>query len=237
MPVETTFRFRRIAMSSKNINTREYWEGRFSSNDWENAKGRTQTKDFAEALAPHLGLDETFQGTLLDFGCGLGDALPVYRRHFPRAKLLGMDISEHAVRKCWQRYGDIAEFMQGEAKQAPAADVIVTSNVLEHLDNDIGTAQRLMTKCQRLFVVVPYREWPLDEEHVRSYDDSSFAELKPVGHVVFPSRSWSQFGLRLWRKVYLKNVLRKYSGLPLHRRRLQIMYKFKSDSDAAFDQI
>lgn len=224
-------------MSRKNINTREYWEERFSSDDWENAKGRTQTRDFAEASVPHLGLDETFRGTLLDFGCGLGDALPVYRRHFPHAKLLGMDISEHAVRKCRQRYGDIAEFMQGGPAQAPAADVTVVSNVLEHLDDDVETARRLLTKCKRLFVVVPYREWPLDKEHVRSYDDSSFSELKPADRVIFPSRSWSQFGLSLWRRVYLKNVLRALAGRRRHRRRLQIMYKFKSASGAAFNQI
>ena len=216
-------------MSHKNINTREYWEGRFSSGDWENAQGRTQTRDFAEALVPHLGLDEGFRGTLLDFGCGLGDALPVYRRYFPQAKFLGMDVSEHAVRKCRQRYGDIAQFMQGEAAQAPEADIIVTSNVLEHLDDDIGVARTLLAKCQRLFVVVPYREWPLDAEHVRSYDDASFSALRPVGRAVFPSRSWSEFGVRLVRRIYLKNMLRVLAGRRPHRRRLQIMYRFNSD--------
>ena len=224
-------------MSHKNINTREYWERRFSSGDWENASGRTQTRDFAEALASRLGLDETFQGTLLDFGCGLGDALPVYRRHFPRAKLFGMDISEHAVRKCRQRYGNIARFTQGEAAQVPEADIIVTSNVLEHLDDDIGVAQALLAKCKRLFVVVPYREWPLDAEHVRSYDDTSFSALRPVGRVVFASGSWSEFGFRLWRKIYLKNLWRTLAGRRCRRRRLQVMYEFKSDSDPAFDRI
>ena len=219
-------------MPRENINTREYWEGRFSSGDWENASGRIQTRDFAEALLPHLGLDETFRGALLDFGCGLGDALPVYHRHFPCAKLLGMDISEQAVRKCRQRYGDIARFMQGEAAQAPAAEVIVTSNVLEHLSDDIGVARTLLARCRLLFVVVPYREWPLDAEHVRSYDDSSFATLGPVERVVFASRSWSEFGWRLWRKVYLKNVLLGLTGRPCRRRKLQVLYKFRSDLGA-----
>lgn len=222
-------------MPRENINTREYWEGRFSSGDWENASGRIQTRDFAEALLPHLGLDETFRGTLLDFGCGLGDALPVYRRHFPRAKLLGMDVSEQAVCKCRQRYGDIAQFMQGEAAQAPAAEVIVSSNVLEHLSDDVEVARTLLARCRLLFVAVPYREWPLDAEHVRSYDDSSFATLGPVERVVFASRSWSEFGWRLWRKVYLKNVLLGLMGHPRRRRKLQVLYKFRGDSDAAPD--
>ena len=222
-------------MSRKNINTREYWEGRFASGDWENASGRIQTRDFAEALIPHLGLDEAFRGTLLDFGCGLGDALPVYRRHFPGAELLGMDISEHAVHKCRQRYGDIAQFAQGEAAQAPEADIIVTSNVLEHLNDDIGTVRALLAKCRCLFVVVPYREWPLDAEHVRSYDDSSFAALSPVERVVFASRSWSEFGWRLWRRVYLKNVLLALTGRRCRRRKLQVCYRFSSDADAAPD--
>ena len=224
-------------MSHQNINTREYWEGRFSSGDWENASGRTQTRDFAEALAPRLGLDETFQGTLLDFGCGLGDALPVYREHFPRAKLLGMDISEHAVCKCRQRYGNIAQFMRGDATQIPDTDVIVTSNVLEHLDDDIGVARTLLARCRRLFIVVPYKEWPMDREHVRSYDDLSFSELRPICRTVFASHSWSEFGLKLWRKIYLKNLFRALGGFSCHKRRLQIMYEFKSDSDTVFNQI
>lgn len=224
-------------MSRENINTREYWEGRFSSGDWENASGRAQTRDFAEALVPHLGLDETFHGTLLDFGCGLGDAMPVYRRHFPRAKLLGMDISEHAVRKCRQRYGDIARFTQGEAAQAPETDIVVVSNVLEHLDNDVGVARMLLARCRHLFIVVPYRERPMNKEHVRSYDDSSFSELKPVRRTVFASRSWSEFGLKLWREIYLKNLLRTLVGRRRHRYRLQVMYEFKSDSDTGSNQI
>ena len=224
-------------MPRQNINTREYWEGRFSSGDWENAEGRAQTRDFAEALLPHLGLDDTFRGALLDFGCGLGDALPVYRRHLPRAELLGMDISEQAVRKCRQRYGDIAHFTQGEAAQAPAAEVIVASNVLEHLNDDVGTARTLLARCRHLFVVVPYREWPLDAEHVRSYDDSSFAALRPVARVVFASRSWSEFGWRLWRKVYLKNALLTLTGRPRRRRKLQVLYRFRGAAAAAPDQI
>lgn len=224
-------------MSHKNINTREYWEGRFSSGDWENASGRTQTRDFAEALVPRLGLDETFQGTLLDFGCGLGDAFPVYRQHFPQAKLLGMDLSAHAVRKCRQRYGDVAQFMQGDVAQAPEADIVVTSNVLEHLDDDISVARMLLARCRQLFIVVPYREWPRDKEHVRSYDDFSFSALKPIRRTVFASRSWSEFGWRLWRKIYLKNLLRTLAGRSRRRRRLQVMYEFKSDSDTGSNQI
>lgn len=224
-------------MAHKNINTREYWERRFSSGDWENASGRVQTRDFAEALVPHLGLDETFRGTLLDFGCGLGDAMPVYRRHFPRAKILGMDISEYAMRECRQCYGNIAQFTQGEAAQAPEADIIVASNVLEHLDDDIGVARMLLAKCRHLFIVVPYREWPMDKEHVRNYDNSSFSELKPIRRTVFTSRSWSESGLRLWRRIYLKNLVRTLAARRRHRRGLQIMYEFKSDSDTVFNQI
>ena len=224
-------------MTQKNVNTRAYWEERFSSGDWEHASGRTQTRDFAEAFAPRLGLDETFQGTLLDFGCGLGDALPVYRRHFPRAKLLGMDLSVHAVRKCRQRYGEVAQFMQGGAAQAPEADIIVASNVLEHLDDDVGVARMLLARCRRLFVVVPYREWPRDKEHVRSYDDLSFAALRPIGRTVFVSRSWSEFGFKLWRKVYLKNLMQVLFGRPRRRRRRQVMYEFQSDAEAMPRQI
>ena len=54
----------------KNINTRDYWEHRFSSNDWEDNKGRWQTESFAREQIKHLKITSDFHGEILDFGCG-----------------------------------------------------------------------------------------------------------------------------------------------------------------------
>jgi cyclopropane fatty-acyl-phospholipid synthase-like methyltransferase len=81
-----------------NINTKKYWDNRFEQN-WEKQNGRLQTQSFAESQMTLLELSSDFSGTILDFGCGLGDAMPVYKRSFPKAKLIGVDISSVGIKK------------------------------------------------------------------------------------------------------------------------------------------
>lgn len=94
-----------------NINTKNYWENRFATGDWEDKLGRNQTRQFAETQKQYLKIAPGFSGTLLDFGCGLGDAMPIYRTAYPHASLIGMDISEAACRKCKEKYGSFAHFL------------------------------------------------------------------------------------------------------------------------------
>ena len=63
----------------------------------------------------------------------------------------------------------------GGAAHAPDADIIVTSNVLEHLEDYLEVARTLLARCGRLFIAMPYREQPMDREHVRSCDEVCLA--------------------------------------------------------------
>lgn len=212
---------------SENINTREYWERRFSSKDWENNHGRWQTESFARGQIPHLNIPSDFKGEILDFGCGLGDAIPVYRENFPLAKLLGLDISQTAVEKCRESYGEIATFFQGSYDAIPDVDVIVASNVLEHLTDDRNVAKHLLSKCKSFYIIVPYKEWPLISEHVNTYDEDYFSTLGQYTYKVFPCAGWSPVGLRgLWYNVYFKNVFRFLLRKPLRKRGMQIIFCF-----------
>lgn len=207
------------------INSRDYWDARFGSGDWAKVGGPSQTREFALAQVRRLPLPRDFAGVLLDFGCGLGDALPVYRATWPNAKLVGVDFSADAIEQCKRRHGDVASFVRADHTDCPAADVIVCSNVMEHLDDDLGVARALAARCRTLYVVVPYREQFLIDEHVRAYGDDAFAELGARRIAVFASRGWSQYGLRArWWQIHLKNLLRPLFGKPRLRRRLQAMY-------------
>jgi len=88
-----------------NINTQGYWNQRFASGDWEAKGGRRQSSLFAAAQVDLLRIGPSFRGSVLDFGCGLGDAMPVYRHRFPWATLVGVDISPVAVGQCRAAYG------------------------------------------------------------------------------------------------------------------------------------
>jgi SAM-dependent methyltransferase len=218
-------------MMTDNPNTRNYWEQRFSTGDWESKGGRRQTESFATGQIPYLKIAADFDGTLLDFGCGLGDAMPVYKGKYPKARLIGMDISQSAIEMCRRKYGSIASFMHGDCASVPEVDIVIASNVFEHLSNDRQAAKSLLLKCKSLYVIVPYKEWPLFPEHVNTYDESYFSELGNYTYRVFPCSGWSQYGLRgLWYQVYFRNLFRLLVRRPLSRRNKQILFHFKASN-------
>jgi len=212
-----------------NINTRTYWDHRFASGDWDAKGGRRQTAQFAASQIKHLQISPDFQGTLLDFGCGLGDAIPVYKQAFPKAKLVAVDLSEEAIEQCRKEHGNLATFLQGDHSVVPCVDVIIASNVLEHLSDDVGVARHLLSKCRDLYIIVPYRQRLLPGgEHVNSYDEHHFRAIGAYDYTVFLSRGWSFFGLGLIYHVYLKNLLRPILGRPLLWQKRQIVFHFRN---------
>jgi SAM-dependent methyltransferase len=219
----------KVGCMGSNINTKEYWDQRFSTGDWERRGGRWQTESFALGQVPYLEIERDFEGTILDFGCGLGDAMPIYRQHFPKAKLVGVDISANAVELCRKNHGTIAAFLQGDYKSIPTADVIIVSNVLEHLSDDIDAAKSLLSRCKDLYVFVPYQEAPLHPEHVNFYDEKYYQSLGRYDWKVFPCKGWSLYGPSLWYHVYFKNLFRVFSRRQFLRRSMQIMFHFKNE--------
>lgn len=209
-----------------NINTKQYWEERFGSGDWKAKGGFSQSSQLCESQIPFLNLPKDFTGFLVDFGCGAGDAFPIYKREFPNAKLAGIDISEEAIHLCRSRFGEIASFSQGDFTSVPECDIIIASNVLEHLDDDQLITSELVKRCKRLVIVVPFEEEPLCDEHVRTYSKGSFDKFNVVRETVFASLGWSEYGFRQRIVgVYIGNIFRYLARQPRRKRRLQILYE------------
>lgn len=216
-------------MSISNINTKSYWENRFATGDWEVKLGRNQTRNFALSQTKHLDIKSDFAGTILDFGCGLGDAFPIYKRAFPKAKLIGLDISKEAIVKCNARYGHLANFICGTNDDVPTVDIIIASNVFEHLTNDREIAIDLLKKCSKLYIIVPYNEEMYNnpkQEHVNSYTEFYFEDFTSnISFKIFSSRGWGKSGIDLYYNIYLKNIARLLLGRELEKNRKQIMFK------------
>lgn len=219
----------------KNINTLGYWNTRFGTGDWASKGGYSQTHLFAKAQLPLLHIPSDFTGTICDFGCGAGDAFPVYHQAWPQAKLLGIDFSSEAIKLCTERYRKVAEFVCGDISTIPKVDIIVCSNVLEHLDDDKGVVVQLLKRCKKLYIIVPYKEAPLSSEHIRFYDMDSFATYAPQQKLVFLSRGWSFFGLNLYWNIYLKNIARLLLGIKFCYQRKQILFEFRGCVDGKAD--
>jgi hypothetical protein len=148
--------------------------------------------------------------------------------------MTGMDISEAAIKKCVQTYGDIAEFRQGDHLNVPDADLIIASNVFEHLDDDIAVAKSLLQHCSELKVIVPYREDPLHPEHVTTYELDHFRELNASAEPqVFPCRGWSEYGRTLYLDIRARNVVRLARGQQLRHRMMQVVFHLKGEQSSS----
>jgi SAM-dependent methyltransferase len=208
----------------ENLNSKSYWNDRFQNGSWLDA-GRLQTMNYALANVAQLTIDESFTGTILDFGCALGDAATVYAETFPNAALVGVDHSEIAIKKCREKYGDISRFLCADYSDIPEADVIIASHVLEHIEGDNAILAELLGKCNDLFVIVPYKEAPLYIEHVNYYDEDYYAEFTPCEIRTFKVQYAVDKSLREW----LRGALKFKLGLKREVDKAMILYHFHKE--------
>lgn len=181
----------RLQLSEYNSNTRERSEFVFQEGGhWDQNHGPAQTRWFAESFHRHAQIPWS-EFSVLDVGCALGDALPVWRRRYPAAKLYGCDVAESAVKRCRQRHGDIAEFFRASFEEIEGFwDVIFCSNVLEHFEQHLEIAEALLGQCKVLMALTPFGELrngsPLrvseDYYHVATFFRDSFDDLVRRGH-------------------------------------------------------
>lgn len=93
-----------------------------------------RTKDYPENIK------------ILDFGCGVGSAVPFIRKHLPEARLTCLDVSRKSLDIAADRYGGAADFVQFDGQHLPAAsdsyDVVFTACVFHHIPQEV---HRLLT--------------------------------------------------------------------------------------------
>lgn len=208
-----------------NINTREYWDERFSSKDWTRKGGNTQSYNHASKFLTALEIPNEFRGRICDFGCAEGDAFPLYRKYWRHAELIGVDFSAEAVKRARKKYGSIATFECGDHTDVKPCDVIICAHTIEHMENDLEVVQHLRHKSKQLFIIVPYKENPIGKEHLRTYDEESFSDLRPCRYQILDA-GWQYAGLRLLYEVYLKNLARPLFGKKMVKCPKQIIFEF-----------
>jgi SAM-dependent methyltransferase len=176
----------KLELSELNPNTRERSEFVFTEGGhWEKNRGPSQTRRFAEFFHRSVRIPWA-NFSVLDVGCALGDALPVWRGKYPSAELYGCDVAETAVKRCEERYGGIARFFRSSFEELQGFwDVIYCSNSLEHFEQHVEIAEALLVRCKVLFVLVPFGELkdesPLkpdgEQYHVATFYKDSFDAL------------------------------------------------------------
>lgn len=182
----------------------------------------------ADAATPHLG------ARILEVGAGLGNL----SRWLPlRERLVLSELEPELLRllraEARERFGADPRVTVVQAdlgSELPAAitaedlDTIVSFNVLEHVEDDVGVLARLAALLQasrcagprRIVSFVPAHQWAygtIDAAygHVRRYTAASFAALaaKSCPDWRLETRYFNAFGLPGW--VLLGRILRRQS--------------------------
>jgi hypothetical protein len=226
----------------KNVSA-TWWNNYFTpGGGWETNGGKNQTRVFAETFCQHVKFSDRSEFTLLDVGCALGDALIVFYGKYPKAILHGIDISEVGINRCKEQLGSIASFSVCTIDEINGHyQIIYISNVLEHFYDYAAKARILSAHCDRLCIMVPYKETKdgqslvtdpdHPELHQQTFTKTSFdflveeeraLSIKP--YVVWAPRAWGLFSYRRRAFESFKNIFRRLSGRPLVEDRMQIIY-------------
>ena len=166
------------------INSPDYWNKRFFE-DWIAKGGRQQTAFFAELCCrelPDWFIEEgrARKSAIFDYGCALGDALPVLQRAFPASPIRGGDVAQVGLGLARALHPGF-EFVDvnaiGEASKI--ADIVYCSNTLEHFENWREILHRLSRHAKEyVLVLVPFEEEDRIDEHFCTFEfDSLPAQL------------------------------------------------------------
>ena len=169
------------------INSVDYWNRRFFE-DWIAKGGRRQTEFFAELcvreLPEWLATEVRERGlSVFDYGCALGDALPVWRREYPQSAISGGDVAQVGLGLARALYPDFAFADVGAfAAGQPIADLIYCSNTLEHFPEWRPLLDRLGGHAGAyIVIVVPFEEAEPIDEHAAIFEFDSLPPSLPSG--------------------------------------------------------
>jgi SAM-dependent methyltransferase len=155
-------------MIADDIRLRAFWDERYqrfslSESGWMGAGERLndriyacKTQALARSLAHLRSRDRfaSFGGSVLDAGCGQGYFARFYRREYPSARYVGIDISERAVRHLHEHV-DGAEFHVADLcewidPQHRTFDVVQSFEVLHLILDDDALVRALASLSGRL---------------------------------------------------------------------------------------
>jgi SAM-dependent methyltransferase len=113
-----------------------------AANIW--ASGETP-EFFAEykiqEVARRSRLDAFQPRTILDFGSGVGNSIPYFRKYFPGALLTCADVSEESLRVSRQRYTGSEDYAQIIENKLPFStesfDLVFSACVFHHIEHDV----------------------------------------------------------------------------------------------------
>lgn len=153
------------------VNSEEYWENRFKSNDWEKYDGEGQSAFFSKlalkAFPEWLKRDLTKASwSVHDLGCAEGAGTAELARYFPNCHFTGVDFSKSAIEKASEKH-PFCDFVVGDITgEIEKADIIFCSNVLEHMKHPRIVLENMIKAAKRHAIfLIPLHDDTDIEEH------------------------------------------------------------------------
>lgn len=138
-------------------------------------------RDLRRELA-QSGADTEAALRLLDFGCGVGTSMPHARRHFAKAELLGVDVSEESLAEARARHGDMARFLVLGGSELPvevsSLDAAYAMCVFHHVDEAVHVhlLSEVRSRLKPGGMMMVYEHNPFNPLTVRVVNNCPFDE-------------------------------------------------------------
>ncbi len=165
-----------IKVFDKPINTRSYWNARFSSKDWENNQGKQRTLFFGQLAIDNIPswlkvYIESKNLSICDFGCALGQATKLLTTTFPNNDVTGQDISELGIKEAKRIFPEL-KFTSEDLLQTTEEkyDVLFSSNTLEHFYDPHDIVSKLANSTRNFLIfLLPFYDDLKIKEHFYSF--------------------------------------------------------------------
>lgn len=162
------------------LNSKEYWDGRFKSGDWQDHFGDQQTLHFYTLLLNAIPEDiqkeiEKSGWSVVDFGCAQGEGTEYFAKMLKDAKVTGVDFSEAAIEIAGQK-NSAAKFLAIDLTKDNNVeykwDVLISSNTLEHFYEPWQVLGKLSSRVRKYMVIlVPFDQQGIpNDEHFYSFN-------------------------------------------------------------------
>ena len=128
-------------------------------------------------IAGHSGVDV---GRICDFGSGIGNSIPHFRKHFPDAGLTSLDISERSLELSKTRFPEWGEYVLIEKDRIPsvpdAFDVAFSACVFHHIPQDehVGWLRELHRVTRPGGLIAVFEHNPLNPLTIRAVNTCPF---------------------------------------------------------------
>ncbi|MGQ9662517.1 MAG: class I SAM-dependent methyltransferase [Kiritimatiellia bacterium] len=155
--------------------------------------------------------------SVLDVGCGQGALLVELEKRFPQVKLYGVDLSSRAIELAASRVprGEFRVLDLEHDRLQGTFDLVICSEVLEHIQDDVTAIQRVSEVTGKYLVVTTVQGRMRPSEafvgHVRNYDRSELIQkLSQAGLSLIRQIEW---GFPFYSPLY-RDLLDRLGSVP-----------------------